>query len=347
MTVETKSPAVIKLYGEHAVVYGKPAIAAAISMFASSSVDESPDGKLHVILSDLNRHFEISADQLSKLYEQYSNRVGMQYYAASASKIVSKEALPFATIASIISSAYNAELGMSVKVHSEIPMQRGLASSAACSTAFALSLLKFSGIRLSDSDAIEIARAGEKVSHMSEGAGKIDVNTSYYGGYVSSISGSFKVEDVSSGIEVVIIDTGPKKSTAETVGRVRQLYNENKAVAEEYFDRIDRISTEGLLALKSGNLRRAGQLMTENHELLGKLGVSSEALDSAVSIAVRDGAYGAKLSGGGGGGIAIALAENPDALVMRMRSDGIAAYKVRITSRGAKRYYNSKLVNSF
>jgi mevalonate kinase len=338
MECTIKAPAVVKLYGEHAVVYGKLSVAAAVSMFATASASSSTDRKLHIELEDIGKSYEISSEDLMKLYNSYNKRQEIASYIDAALQTVPNEVLPYATIASMIAGTHGGISGMKLKIHSEIPMQRGFASSAACSTAFALAMLKHSNIMLSDNEAIEIAREGEKVSHISEGAGRIDISTSYYGGYVSYSSGSFKSEGIEGESEIIIIDTGPKKSTAETVGNVRRFYESNRAKAEEYFNEIDSIARSGLEALKNGDIRKAGKLMLENQRLLKELGVSSEGLDAAVDLAVRSGAYGAKLSGGGGGGIAIALAEHPDRLAESMKGR-FNVYKAHITTQGAKWYY--------
>jgi mevalonate kinase len=47
--------------------------------------------------------------------------------------------------------------------------------------------------------------------------------------------------------------------------------------------------------------------MNENHRILQEIGVSSKELDQLVEIARKQGAFGAKLTGGGGGGCMVAL----------------------------------------
>ena len=48
-------------------------------------------------------------------------------------------------------------------------------------------------------------------------------------------------------------------------------------------------------------------MLTENHQLLREIGVSTPVLDQMVNAALEAGASGAKLSGGGGGGNIIAV----------------------------------------
>jgi mevalonate kinase len=76
-------------------------------------------------------------------------------------------------------------------------------------------------------------------------------------------------------------------------------------------------------AIARGELAELGRLMTRNHELLVRLGVSTQALDGACRLALKAGALGAKLTGAGGGGCVIALVE------AEKRSDVLAAWEQR------------------
>ena len=63
----------------------------------------------------------------------------------------------------------------------------------------------------------------------------------------------------------------------------------------------------GRKALENYDLKKAGEFMNENHRLLQEIGVSSKELDLLVDLARKQGAFGAKLTGGGGGGCMVAL----------------------------------------
>ena len=88
--------------------------------------------------------------------------------------------------------------------------------------------------------------------------------------------------------------------------------------------------------LKSNRLKEFGELMYRNHELLKRLGVSSEGLDKAVEKAKAHGMLGAKLSGGGGGGIAIVLADEGKEDLPFFKEMGFDVKKVSIDYNGAK-----------
>ena len=84
-------------------------------------------------------------------------------------------------------------------------------------------------------------------------------------------------------------------------------------------------------AIEAGDLVALGALMDVNHALLAELGVSTPELEALVTIARQQGAWGAKLTGGGGGGAMVALCpESPEAVVRAMHEAGYASQIVRV-----------------
>lgn len=340
--VDVKAPGVVKLYGEHAVVYGRLSVAAAIDMYALASI-KKVDGKvLRIVLADYdNLSITFHQGRLRLLYESYKGKESLEYYVKE-NKDIDQRILPYLTIAATLANDFYLDVfGREVTITSEIPEQSGCASSAACSTAFTVAMLASAGSVSEDTIAnqavLEIARDGERVVHLNEKAGLIDVVTSYYGGYVSTADGG-RQEDISTDMNMVLIDTGPKQKTAETVRSVRVLYDRDKARTEKKFDKINECAVNGLAALSGGDLEKAGEYMYKNQEILRELGVSSDGLDKAVELAMKNGAYGAKLSGGGRGGLAIAICRDPESLIDIMEKNGFKAQEVSVSFRGACSY---------
>jgi len=335
--IEVKAPGVVKLFGEHAVVYGRSFVPAARGKYASGSVEEPRGTELRIVLSDFGE-FAIALDKrkLGLLYKRYKARKSLSDYI-SANNEIDPKILPYATIAARLANEFETDvLGKEVSISSEIPQQSGCASSAACSIAFTVAILNAGKVKLEDPVIIDIARDGERVTHISEGAGRMDVTASYYGGCLG-VTGE-KRKFVKTKLNIVLVDTGPKKSTAETVGSVRKRYDSDREKTEEILDAIEECSVKGLSALAKGDVKTVGEYMYKDQELLKELGVSSERLDRVVEIAKEHGAYGAKLSGGGGGGIAIAICKDPDELIRVMEEKGFKAYGTRIAIDGARKY---------
>jgi mevalonate kinase len=120
--------------------------------------------------------------------------------------------------------------------------------------------------------------------------------------------------------KIVVLDTGVCGNTFEMVRKVAdQVPNVTPILAE-----IGSLVDEAAASLDQPSI--LGPLLTRNHELLARLGVSTPALDACVSFALENGCYGAKLSGAGGGGVVIALTERPDQLVEEALAQGLSAF---------------------
>ena len=306
MQTDVSAPAVVKLFGEHVVVHGKPAVAAAIDMQAHATVSDIENQVLQIELDDFGESASITKSELEALYNEYKSKNSIKAYVDSNKRY--GRALPYITIAARLNFEFGVNtVGKRLLINSNIPVQKGLASSAACSTAATIAFLDSAKAKIPDDNAIDVARDGERVVHLNENAGKIDVTTSFYGGCVMVDKGSIQKLDIGFDLMLTLIDTGPKKSTAETVGAVTKLFEEHPTEAAELADQAEYCLRNGMKALEEGNIELLGSYMYKNHEILRELGVSSESLEKGVSLAKKYGFYGAKLSGGGGGGIMISV----------------------------------------
>ena len=338
-SIVVNAPCVVKLLGEHAVVHGKTAVAVALKLYATASfINSNQKEGLEIELKDYNKKILVEKVMLNELSELYEKRANLDEYIKKYSQI-DETMLPYLTIAATFYKKYGAGAMPNngcIVISSKIPKQSGLASSASCYVAFTMLLCKLANINLNDTDAIELARDGERVSHRNEGAGRIDVSTAYYGGYVSfSNQKGFIRHYFNTSPKFLIINTGPKKPTSQTVGRVTELLKENKDHTEKILEEINECSIRGLEALANNRMKELGTLMYKDHELLKQLEVSSKGLDNAVDIAKKHNAHGAKLSGGGGGGIAIALLEEYDKkLEEELENEGFSCIKADISEKG-------------
>ena len=112
---------------------------------------------------------------------------------------------------------------------------------------------------------------------------------------------------IESPVEIVIGSTGKVANTKAMVEGVAERKNKNPQKYNSIFKRAEELAYEGRAALEFYNLKKVGELMNENHRLLQEIEVSSKELDQLVDVARKQGAFGAKLTGGGGGGCMTAL----------------------------------------
>ncbi len=334
--MEYTAPGVVKLFGEHSVVYGRLAVAAAISLQAKATVEKVDESNLVVTLADLQKSRSFTYGELVDLRERWKTQ-GRDFVAfAAAEEPKYGDFLPYAFIASRLLEQGVQVLGKRMSLASDIPIQKGLGSSGAMCTVFTVALVGKDGV-LKDDEIIDVARDGERIRLRKPGAGGIDVSTSYYGGVVTFRSGRAEVAHVNTLPEIVLIDTGPKLDTNTMVGIFAKHVEAEKARgSSETLDSMDKIANLGLEALYRDDLGRIGTLMAANQQRLKSAGVSSDSLDRAVDVGLAAGALGVKLTGGGGGGMAIAVTENPSALIIAERGAGFDAYAAKIKNSGAK-----------
>ncbi|TLZ72125.1 MAG: mevalonate kinase [Methanobacteriota archaeon] len=133
-------------------------------------------------------------------------------------------------------------------------------------------------------------------------------------------------------LEFVIGNTGISAATGPLVAKVKDRVERDPRAADMVRE-IGRITLEGLAALQRRDLVQAGRLMDRDHALLTELGVGHEMLDRLVAAA-RPSSYGAKLTGAGGGGSIVALTDRPDETVGAIRAAGGKAFVVRPDSAG-------------
>ena len=296
--VTASAPGKVYLFGEHAVVYGEPAVPCAIERRATVTVEERADDKLRVDSADL------SLDGFTVEYSgstEKSPEVDVSPSLLDAAMGYVDEAVNQARDA-----ADSPNAGFDVTIESDIPLGAGLGSSAAVVVAGIEAATRELGVSLSRK---ELADRAYRVEHEVQ-----DGQASRADTYCSTMGGAVRVEgDDCETIEApdlpfVVGYDGGAGDTGELVSGVRALKAEYD-FAEDTIEAIGDIVRQGERALEAGDVAELGRLMDFNHGLLSALGVSARTLDAMVWGAREAGATGAKLTGAGGGGCIVALDE--------------------------------------
>ncbi len=310
MTTAT-APGKIILFGEHAVVYGQPAIAAPVSQVrATAVVQNSPTPGIRLIAPDLGSNILLSEaaddDAVAAVVYQFQAAAGLKD-------------LPDLTIS----------------VSSQIPIASGLGSGAAITAAVIRALAAHLGLShlLSDAWVSDQTYEVEKIHHGTPSG--IDNTVVAYERPVYFVRQKprNRIEPfaVAKPLHLLVADTGVRSSTKDVVGDVRRQWELDPQSFNEIFADCGRIADTARQAIEVGDLTQVGQLMTKNHALLQAMTVSSPELDDLVAAALAAGALGAKLSGAGRGGNMIALVED---------GEETAVYTA-LLSAGAKNVLNS------
>ena len=307
MTVVTATaPGKAILFGEHAVVYGQPALAVPVTLVqATASVTAGSDG-FWIEAPDLGRRYRLEqaepVDPLAAAVALVRGRAGV-------------DRLP------------SAEL----RVTSTIPMAAGLGSGAAVCTATVRALAAFLGLALSDAEVSALVFETEKLLHGTPSG--IDNSVIAYGRPVYFVKGQAPVAcHVARPFRLVIADTGRPSPTKIAVGDVRAAYAREPQRYGRLFAEVGAITQEARQLIETGAPDRLGPLMTRNHSLLQAMAVSSPELDDYVARANAAGAGGSKLSGAGRGGNMLALVTAETEAPVRQALAAAGAARVMATT---------------
>lgn len=297
------SPGKIILFGEHAVVYGRPALAVPVTqVHADVEVTDSPRAGVWIHAPDIALHAE-----LASLPSDHA--LG----AAVRSVFSALGVSPFPSLEIRITSTIPVASGLGSGAAVSIALIRALSSfitSTSLSASFHLS--SFARPPLSLEEINFLAYEIEKLHHGTPSG--IDNTVVTYARPIYFVRGQpLETFKVGASFTLVIADTGISAPTKESVSDVRKLWEADKVKWEKVFDEIGEIARQAKEKIENGEWQSLGALMNANHALLQSLTVSSPELDHLTEIARKSGADGAKLSGGGRGGNLIALVEKKKA----------------------------------
>jgi len=132
---------------------------------------------------------------------------------------------------------------------------------------------------------------------------------------------------------VVLANSGVTYNTALLDEHIEGLIANN---AEKFYTSMNKVTSqvyEMKKAIESGDLQTMGDIMVANHKLLIEMDLSNERLIELCDRAVKMGAYGAKLTGGGRGGYMVSLVESPemqDKIAADFEKDDIPVIKAQL-----------------
>jgi mevalonate kinase len=271
------------LFGEHFVVHGVPGIV--------SAIDSTTDAEVKKAVKGINVRDE------RKTAKGYSEEKRLQQLESIQNMLKAMGVDP--------------KIALDIWVGGTLPGFSGLGASAASSVAIARAIAQELHMKVADEKINQVAYEAEK-AYAGNPSG-IDNTAATYGGLMwfrkNMAGGPDKVEhlNIEEPVEIVIGSTGKVANTKAMVEGVDDRKNKNPQKYNPIFKRAEELAYEGRAALEFFNLKKIGDLMNENHRLLQGIEVSSKELDLLVELAKAQGAFGAKLTGGGGGGCMVAL----------------------------------------
>ncbi len=286
--MKASAPGKIILFGEHAVVYNRPALAVPVTqVHVDVEVRDSNSAGVWIHAPVIDLHAELSTlpsdHPIGSVILGLLQRFGI----------------------------FNPP-DLEIKIDSTIPVASGLGSGAAVSVALIRAISSYFSYSLTNEQINSLVYESERLHHGTPSG--IDNTVITYAMPVYFIKGQ-PIETFKAGkpFTIVIGDTGIPAPTKESVGDVRRLWLRDSVYYEDIFDEIAQLALIARRSIESGKPELLGELMDQNHAFLQQLTVSSPELDRLVDAARNAGALGAKLSGGGRGGNMIALVEQASA----------------------------------
>ena len=318
--LKTSACGKVILLGEHAVVYGVPALCGALQ--GGVEVEVIP-GQGRLIVPE----WEVATPTLATLLDP-TTRHGHSSLADALVAIVESS---FAAVSRPLSAA---DLPVDFVARFAIPTGAGLGSSAALSVALVRAVDRAAELGLSESDIDAAAFAAEKVFHGSPSG--LDHTVAQRGGFGLYRRGhGLSVLTGTPALRLCIGHTGRARDTKGRVARVAELTKQQPDKTAAIFARIATLVEESAAALARHDLARLGDAMNENQQLLSLLDVSCPEIEQVCAIARDAGALGAKLTGGGGGGCVVALAPGrEDAVLAAWQAAGYSAFLVEVGGAG-------------
>ncbi|MBF6169867.1 mevalonate kinase [Nocardia blacklockiae] len=294
-----RAAAKLILFGEHVVVYGRPAISMPVPELAATATARRSKGPVVI---------------------ESTHRAGQGLTSRFGDTAVSRVA-----VSAVCTHLRTRDRGLVLTVRSAIPPARGLGSSAAIAAAIIEAVADLGGRKLADDTLFTLIQESEALAHGK--ASGVDARTVIgSGGPLWFHDGAVRPLAVADGPHyrpvLVVADTGVAGSTRRAVATARRRLAALGAEGTELLDRVAILTAGAAEDLQHGRWTELGHAMTVNQGLLRRLGVSCPAIDTLVAAALDGGALGAKLSGGGLGGCIIALAADPDAVERALHTAG-------------------------
>ncbi|GEP74083.1 mevalonate kinase [Weissella thailandensis] len=276
------SHAKVILLGEHAVVYGQPAIALPLTDLAMTVKIESREAG-QVVLSKAYQGPLVAMAEVYEGIRQLINRL-LKHFRAD-------------------------EMPFTMTITSNIPQERGMGSSAATAIAIVRAFFNFFDEPLPKQDLQRWASIEESITHGSPSG--LDTATVAHDEAVWFIKGQQPEKiDMSLDGTLILADTGIQGQTGLAISVVRENLTNDPETGQHHIDQIGEIAKSTRTAIAENNLVKIGNYMNEAQSHLSALGISHPKLDELINAARHAGALGAKLTGGGVGGTMIALTTN-------------------------------------
>lgn len=299
-----RAPGKIIITGEHFVVHGAYALAAAVERFAEARAE------------------------LSDRAEIVAQDIGVR---AREGHKIPRPLVPLVKAVESLQKFLGSNRKVKIVINSELPIASGLGSSGSVAVAVLRAASSALGHDISKDDLVKLAMVSEKLAHGNPSG--VDVSVPVYGGIMlfHRERGPRQI-NLKQPVSFVIGITNRKRNTARMIEKVLSRKKSHPSLFSGLTNASSHLGELAALSLKEGDLKTLGNILTLNHSALTWLGASSRNMDIHVDWAYAAGALGAKITGGGGGGSFIVLppAAKTALIAESIRSRGVETFVAKL-----------------
>jgi mevalonate kinase len=285
------APGKVILLGEHAVVFGEPAFAAALPVGVRATVTPTVSGGLVIDAPGV----PVDDARVQAAVQLMASRTGVEH--------------------------------AHIRVESALPVGGGLGSSAA----FSVALLRALAPSLDDRTLLAHSLASEALFHGTpSGVDSATCVRGGLIRFQRGERLDVTPVRAARPLSLVVGLTGKTRRTISAVQSLRARIDAEPNRWRPLVARLGGLAEGGVADVEAGELALLGARMNEAHALLSECGVSTPELDAIVVAAREAGALGAKLTGAGGGGAAVALVSDAAPVAEAIGRLGFACHAVTV-----------------
>lgn len=288
------APGKIILSGEHAVVYGKPALVMAVNRFAEATITGNSEARVNFQLVDFDSSSSITLQALRELRLRLKRNYDMFLNGELGIRDVLKKPFhlfEFLFITFLDSLQLKLDRGIDIQLHSNIPLGSGMGSSAATILSVLRALAGYYSLDFHPDKYFDFGLEAEKLQHGRPSG--VDPYIALHGGFVrfqNKQAQPLQVPD----LPFYIVNTGvPESTTGECVAHVAQQFESSKIWQD-----FEAVTDEIQKALVKSDLAEARRWVKENNVLLTTIGVVPPYIQEFIHDLERNGAA-AKVAGAG------------------------------------------------
>jgi mevalonate kinase len=293
-SLTARAPAKLILSGEHAVVYGHPALAMAINRYTESTIHATTPPHITVALPDLNETQHITLTDLMQRQHTLTQRYQrfLDGHLAIGDVLQAPSELVHYAVSQVLEKLpHPLCTGLTLSTQSNIPIGCGMGSSAATVLSALFAVSHFLSLNMHKEDYLTLGISAENLQHGRSSG--LDLHISYQGGCLRYQQGRFEQRPMPT-FPMQWVNTGtPNSTTGECVLHAKPYFHRT-SLGDEFAattHALDQAIQDNALADIKTHIRN-------NHRLLKRIGVVPKTVCEFIHTIEQNGGA-AKICGAG------------------------------------------------